>query len=81
MYMQCTYMFQPVVSAAILRGCIAASRTRYQRACTTQMAVFCPEKNIIKKIMFRDVTTVLNERKPLKMVIRSFPDSFSLFLG
>ena len=30
--------------------------------------------------MFRDVTTVLNERKHLKMVIRSVPDSISLFL-
>ncbi len=34
-----------------------------------------------KNIMFRDVTTVLNERKHLKMVIRSVPDSFSLILG
>jgi hypothetical protein len=32
-------------------------------------------------MLLRDVTTVLNERKHLKMVIRSFPDSVSLFLG
>ncbi len=42
---------------------------------------FMPEKNILKTMMFRDVTTVLNERKHLKMVIRSVPDSVILFLG
>ncbi len=31
--------------------------------------------------MFHEVTTVLNERKHLKMVIRSVPDSVSLILG
>ncbi len=59
----------------------AASGTRYQRACTTRMAVFLPGKNILKTMMFRDVRTVLNERKHLKMVIRSVPDSVSLILG
>ncbi len=39
------------------------------------------EKNILKNMMIRDVTTVLYERKHLKMVIRSVPDSLSLFLG
>jgi hypothetical protein len=32
-------------------------------------------------MMFRDVTTVLNERKNFKMESRSVPDSVSLFLG
>ncbi len=39
---------------------------------------------ILKIMMFRDVTTVLNERKHVKMVIRSLrsvPDSLSLILG
>jgi hypothetical protein len=39
------------------------------------------EKFILKTIMFRDMTNVLNERKCLKMVIRSVPDSFSPILG
>ncbi len=59
----------------------AASGTRYQRACTTRMTVFWPGNFILKTMMFRDVTTVLNERKHLKMVIRSVPDSVSLNLG
>jgi hypothetical protein len=42
---------------------------------------FCREKIILKTIMFRDVRTVLNERKHLKMVIRSVPDSVSLILS
>ncbi len=42
---------------------------------------FVREKNILKTMMFRDVTTDLNERKHLKMVIRSVPDSISLFFG
>jgi hypothetical protein len=36
---------------------------------------------ILKTVMFRDVMTVLNERKRLKMVIRSVPDAVSLILG
>jgi hypothetical protein len=36
---------------------------------------------ILKTMMFREVTTVLNERKHLEMVIRSVPDSVGLFLG
>ncbi len=36
---------------------------------------------ILKTMMFREVTTVLNEGKHLKMVIRSVPDSVSLILG
>ena len=40
-----------------------------------------PEKNILKTMMFRDEMTVLNERKHLKMVIRSVPDSVILILG
>jgi hypothetical protein len=32
-------------------------------------------------MMFCDVTTVLNERKHFKMVIRSVPESVSLILG
>jgi hypothetical protein len=59
----------------------SASGTRYSRACTTRMAVFLPGKFILKPIMFREVTTVLNERKHLIMVIRSVPDAVSLILG
>ncbi len=44
----------------------------------TQKAVFWQEKNILKTMIFREVTTVLNERKHLKMAIRSVPDSVSL---
>jgi hypothetical protein len=42
--------------------------------------VFGREKLILKTMMFRDVTTVLTERKHLKMVIRSVLDSVSLVL-
>ncbi len=63
-----------------MSGQVAAGGTRYLRACTTRMAVFWPENFILKTMMFRDLTTVLNERKHLKMVIRSVPDSFSLIL-
>ncbi len=45
------------------------------------MAVFWPGIFILKTIMFCEVTTALNERKHLKMVIRSVPGSFSLILG
>ena len=43
----------------------AAARGTKERAapCTTQMTVTLPEKNIFKTMMFRDVMTVLNERK------------------
>ncbi len=40
--------------------------------------LFCRKIFILKTIMFHEVTTVLNERKHLKMVIRSVPDSVSL---
>jgi hypothetical protein len=36
---------------------------------------------ILKSMMFHEVTTVLNKRKHLKMVIRSIPDAVSLILG
>ncbi len=36
---------------------------------------------ILKAMMSRDITTVLNERKNLIMVIRSVPNSVSLILG
>ncbi len=39
------------------------------------------EKQISKTMMFPDVTTVLNERTHLKMVIRSVPDSVHLIFG
>ncbi len=35
---------------------------------------------ILKTKIFRDITTVLNERKHLKIVFRSVPDSVILFL-
>jgi hypothetical protein len=34
----------------------------------------------LETMMFRGVTTVLNERNHLEIVIRSVPDSVSLFL-
>ncbi len=45
------------------------------------MAVFGREYFDLEIMMFRKVTTVLNQRKHLKMVIRSVPDSVSLILG
>jgi hypothetical protein len=42
---------------------------------------FGREMFILKTMMFHAVTTVLNERAHLKMVIRSVPDSVSLSLG
>ncbi len=49
----------------------------------TRMVFFCRENFILKTMMFRNVSTVLNERKDVKitMVVRSVPDSFSLILG
>jgi hypothetical protein len=44
------------------------------------MAVFGPEKNILKTMMFRDVTTVLNERKHLEMVtVRTLGSEYKPF--
>ena len=43
--------------------------------------LFGREFFILKTMMFHEITTVLNGRKHLKMVIRSVPDSLSLFLG
>ncbi len=55
-------------------GIIAASGTRYWRAYTDvdgwSDLVFGREKIILKTMMFRYVTTVLNERKHFKMVSR-----------
>ncbi len=42
---------------------------------------FVLKKNILKNMLFRDVTTVFNERKHFKMVIGSGPDFLSLILG
>ncbi len=42
---------------------------------------FLAENFILKAMMFREVRTVLNERKHLKMVIRSVLDAISLILG
>jgi hypothetical protein len=47
----------------------------------TQMAVFAGNFFLLKIMMFREATTFLNERKHLKMVIRSVPDAVSLVLG
>jgi hypothetical protein len=47
----------------------------------TRMVLFWPDIFILKNMTFCEVTTVLNERKHLKMVIRSVPDSVSLILG
>jgi hypothetical protein len=42
---------------------------------------FGRENIILKNIMFREITTVLNERAYLKMVIRLVPDAVRLILG
>ncbi len=42
---------------------------------------FGPENFILKTMMFREVTTVLNERTHLEMVGRSVPDDTSQILG
>jgi hypothetical protein len=47
----------------------------------TRMAFFGWEIFILKTMVFREVPTILNEIKHLKMVIRSVPDSVSLILG
>jgi hypothetical protein len=57
-----------------------AARGTKERA-RLEWPFFFAEKNILKTMMFRDVRTVLNEIKHLKMVIRSVPDSVSLILG
>ncbi len=44
-------------------------------------SLFGRENLILKTMTFHDVTTILNERKHLKMVIRSIPDSVTLILG
>jgi hypothetical protein len=38
---------------------------------------FLAGKNYLENSLFRDVTTVLNERKHLEMMVRSFPDYVS----
>ncbi len=60
--------------------CQLAARGTKERALLGWL-FFLPEFFILKTIMFREVTTVLNERKHLEMVIRSVPDSVSLILG
>jgi hypothetical protein len=45
------------------------------------MDIFGRENFTLKTMMFCDVTTVFNERKHIKMVIRSAPDPVSLILG
>ena len=63
----------------------ATDGTRIKNSCTTWMGIFGSEKVILKTMMFShfsDLTTVLNERKHLKMMtIRSVPVSVSLILG
>jgi hypothetical protein len=55
----------------------AASGMRYARL---GWPVFGREIFTLKTMMFREITTVLNERKHLKMVIMSVPDAVSLIL-
>ncbi len=42
---------------------------------------FLAGKNILKTMLFCNVRIVLNEKKPLKMVIRSFFDPVGIILG
>ncbi len=58
-----------------------ASGTRYLRAYTDLDVILGLEKFVLKTMIFCDVTTVLNERAQLKMVIRSVPGSVALILG
>ncbi len=74
--------------ACIARRIPSVSRSEYQLAArgTKERArlgwpIFGRENFILKTMMFRGVTTVLSERKHLKMVTRSVPDSVSLILG
>ena len=47
----------------------AGNGTRPIKAPVTQMAIFLPDFFILKTNRYHDLTTVLNERKHLKMVI------------
>jgi hypothetical protein len=58
----------------------AVNGTRPINAPVTRMAIFQPDFFILKINGYHDKTTVLNERKHLKMVIRSVPNSVSLFV-
>ncbi len=62
------------------RACQLAERGTKERT-PTLMVIFCRENFILKTMMICNVTTVLNERKDLNMVVRSVPDSNSLILG
>jgi hypothetical protein len=56
-----------------------ANGTKLIPAALTQKAIFWRGKNILKTKIFCDVTTLLNERKHLKILIKSVPDPFSPF--
>ncbi len=55
-----------------------ARDSKMRAHCTTQMVNFWLEKYILKNIIFRDVTTVLNERKRLLVFMMSVPGNDSL---
>jgi hypothetical protein len=65
---------------AVTFGYGSANSLRPTGASVTRKAIFRRGKNILKTKIFRDVTTVLNERENLKIVFRSVPDSVILFL-
>jgi hypothetical protein len=60
---------------------MAANSARPTDASVTRKAIFRPGKSyVLKPKIFRNVTTVLNERKHLKIALSSVPDSVILFL-
>jgi hypothetical protein len=68
-----------IIVKSELKQLIPANLTRPTGALVTRTAIFRPGKNILKTKIFRDETTVLNERNHLKIVFGSVQDSIILF--
>jgi hypothetical protein len=82
MYIVCLYFVYALHIPCICRPSSSASGSRSIRACTTRMTVLWPGKNCLENYdVLCQVTTVLNERKHVKMEARSIPDLVSLILG
>jgi hypothetical protein len=61
-------------------ACQLAARDTKERT-RLRWLLFGREIFILKTMMFREITTILNRRSYLKMVIRSVPDAVSQILG
>jgi hypothetical protein len=61
-------------------ACVPAGSAKPIKASVTRMTCFWRQFCILKPFRFHDKSTVLNERKHLKIVIRSVPTSVNLFL-